>query len=247
VAERIIFPNAPITEALLDIRVSLPGETNLDRLANFHNTVKEQYPNKRVRKSWKGGVRIKEGHPELLESQGGPDGYLFTSSDGRQVVQARLDGFTFNRMKPYDRWETFRDQAKALWQIYVKIACPKQITRIALRYINRIEIPLPIRDFKDYILTCPEIAPGLPQGLAKLFMHLTIPVPEIPAMVLLAQTMEPVTDTNKLPLIFDIDVFRETGIDIESEELWKTFEKLHELKNDVFFKSITDEARELFK
>lgn len=245
--ERIVFPNAPITEALLDIQVVMPKNTDLSRLATFHDAVKESYPNKRERKSWKGGFQIKEGHPEILEPQGGPDGYLFASSDGKQIVQARLDGFTFNRLKPYDRWETFRDQARHLWQLYVPIAAPKQITKAALRYINRIEIPLPIRDFKDYIRTSPEIAPGLPQGLAKFFMQLAIPVPEIPAMALITQTIEPVTDTNKLPLIFDIFVFHKAAFKVNGEGPWDVFEKLHDLKNDIFFKSITDKAKELFQ
>ena len=75
--------------------------------------------------------------PEVSQSSaGGPDGYLFTSVDGRQVVQARLDGFTFSRLKPYDKWESLRDEARELWQHYVQIASPETVTRVALRYIN---------------------------------------------------------------------------------------------------------------
>ncbi|MBM4125009.1 MAG: TIGR04255 family protein, partial [Nitrospira sp.] len=144
------FPRAPITEALLDIRVKLPPQIDLIRLATFHDTVKDRYPSKQERVSWQGGFQITPGTgPEMLPSSGGPDGYLFPSADGRQIVQARLDGFTFNRLKPYDKWETFRDEAKELWQQYVRIASPEVVTRLALRYINRIEIPLPMKDFKE--------------------------------------------------------------------------------------------------
>jgi uncharacterized protein (TIGR04255 family) len=59
--------------------------------------------------------------------------------------------------------------------------------------------------------------------------------------------MEPVTDTNKVPLIFDIDVFREAAFDVKGEELWQAFEKLRDLKNNIFFKSITPKAKELFR
>lgn len=247
-AERTIFPNAPITEALLDIRVQLPAEANLAQLATYHDFVKEGYPTKRERHSWQGGFKLNPpGDIEVLQSQGGPDGYLFTSTDGKQIVQARLDGFTFNRLKPYDRWETFRDQARQLWQHYVRVANPKQVTRTALRYINRIEIPLPMKDFKDYILTFPEIASGLPQGLEKFLMQLVIPLPDTPAKAVITATMEPVTDTNKLPLIFDIDVFRVAALDVKDEEAWQVFEKLHDLKNNIFFKSITAKAKELFQ
>ena len=247
-AKRTIFPRAPITEAVLDIRALLPAEINLESLRTFHDSVKENYPGKRERRIWKGGIEIKpEGHLEVLQSRGEPDGYQFISLDEKQIVQARLDGFTYNRLRPYDRWESFRDQAKSLWETYVTVARPERIIRTALRYINRIEIPLPMGDFKEYILTIPEVAPRLPQGLAKFFMQLFLTVDEIPATAIVTETLEPVSNFNKLPLIFDIDVVCETGFAVGSEEVWRLFEKLHDLKNDIFFDSITDRTKELFR
>src|SRR5438874_6884893 len=71
--------------------------------------------------------------------------------------------------------------------------------------INRIEIPLPMRDFKDYILTIPEIAPGLPQGLANFFMRLIIPVPAMNAIAIVTEAFDPTAASSSvLPFIFDI-------------------------------------------
>ena len=243
------FPNAPITEALLDIRVKLPAQTDLAKLATFHDAIKQKYPSKQERMAWRGHIEI-QASPVAQVSQsaaGGPDGYLFTSVDGRQVVQARLDGFTFSRLKPYDKWEALRDEARELWQHYVRITSPEAVTRVALRYINRIEIPLPIRDFKDYILTTPEIAPDLPQGLGSFFMRLVIPDPKAQAVAIVTETVEPIDESsNRLPLIFDIDVFRMAAFNVQDKSLWETLEQLHDLKNDIFFKSITPKAKELF-
>jgi len=244
------FPNAPITEALLDIRVKLPAQTNLAKLATFHDAIKQKYPSKHERMAWRGHIEI-QASPVAQVSQsaaGGPDGYSFTSIDGRQVVQARLDGFTFSRLKPYDKWTTLRDEAQELWQHYVRIASPETVTRVALRYINRIEIPLPMRDFKDYILTTPEIAPDLPQGLGSFFMRLVIPDPKAQAVAIVTETVEPSEESsNRLPLIFDIDVFRMAAFNVQDNAMWEAFEYLHNLKNDIFFKSITLKAKELFQ
>ena len=244
------FPNAPITEALLDIRVKLPTQTDLAKLATFHDAIKQKYPSKHERMAWRGHIEI-QASPVAQVSQsaaGGPDGYSFTSIDGRQVVQARLDGFTFSQLKPYDKWITLRDEAQELWQHYVRIASPETVTRVALRYINRIEIPLPMRDFKDYILTTPEIAPDLPQGLGSFFMRLVIPDPKAQAVAIVTETMEPIDESrNRLPLIFDIDVFRMAAFNIQDNAMWEAFEYLHDLKNDIFFKSITVKAKELFQ
>ena len=150
-------------------------------------------------------------------------------------------------MKPYESWDTFRSEARKLWEIYFQLTNPVKITRIALRYINRIEIPLPFKDFKEYILTTPEISPKLPQALEHFFMQLVVPNPDIPATAVITQTMEKPTENQILPLILDIEVFLQTSYLENKAEIWDEFEKLRIFKNDIFFDSITDKAKELFK
>lgn len=241
------FDNAPITEALLDIKVKLPPGVDLARLATFQDAVKDFYPARRERFSWQGGFQVKPGQaPEVFPPSGGPDGYLFTSREGKQIVQARLDGFTLNRLKPYDKWESFRDEARHQWVRYREIATPEIVSRVALRYINRIEIPLPMKDFREYILTTPEIAPKVPQGLAGFFMRLVIPDEKSKSVAIVTQTMEDPQE-QVLPLIFDIDVFREGVFDVQGKEMWEALEQLRDFKNEIFFNSITQKTRELFK
>jgi uncharacterized protein (TIGR04255 family) len=242
------FPNAPITEALLDIRVNLPGEVDLTQLATIQDLIKDQYPSRNERMFWQSNFQIAQRDLKISPPTGGPVGYAFTSRDGKQIVQVRKDGFSFSRLKPYEDWISLREEAKRLWQCYIQIASPTNITRLALRYINRIELPLPMRDFKDYILTVPEIAPNLPQGLADFFMQLIIPIPTMNAIAIVTETVDvPQNLSSVLPLIFDIDVFREAVFDLNSAEVWDTFEQLRELKNDIFFQSITERTKELFR
>jgi uncharacterized protein (TIGR04255 family) len=104
-----------------------------------------------------------------------------------------------------------------------------------------------MRDFKEYVLTTAEIAPGLPQGMSEFFMRLVVPKQELDAVAIITQTMEPVTEGARLPLIFDIDVFRIGSFTVATGEIWTIFESLRDLKNEIFFKSITPKARELFE
>jgi uncharacterized protein (TIGR04255 family) len=242
-----VFPNAPITEALLDIRVELPKEITLKNLELFQEGIKKSFPEKKTRVFFKAQLPTSGALPTSIPTSGGPDGYLFRSPHEQKIVQARLDGFTFNKLKPYENWAVFRKEAQGLWDQYYKIASPIRVTRIALRYINRIEIPLPLRDFKDYILTTPEIAPDLPQALEHFFMQLVIPYPEAQVKAVITQTMQNPTKDNRLPLILDIDVWQEVNYEGQANEMWAPFEKLREIKNDIFQKSITDKAKELFK
>ena len=247
-SEYTVFPNAPITEALIDIRVELPNEVDIKQIETFHDNIKERFPEKKQRRSVEVKIPLPPESTSLtLPVSGRPDGYFFRSLNENKIVQARLDGFTFNKLKPYEDWKTFRSEAHMLWDMYSKQFGPKKITRIALRYINRIEVPLPIKDFNEYILTNPEVAPKLPQSLSHFFMQIVMPNPEIEANAIITETMEPPTENQRLPLILDIDVFKEKIYAANKEEIWNDFEKLRAFKNDIFFNSITDKTQELFK
>ena len=243
------YNNPPIVEAILDIKTNLPPDIFLSHLQEFQDFVKSDYPVKKERRSFEGGVQFKSGSaPEFKASQEKVDGFLFHSEDNKSIVQVRLDGFTFNKLRPYSNWEEFSSESKRLWTQYLKIAKPSSVARIALRYINRIELPMPFSDFKEYILTAPEVAGGIPQGLAGFFVRLAIPNEEIGATAIVIETIEPIKpDTNKLPLIFDLDVFKSVSMAPDTEKIWVTLNQLREYKNQIFERSLTDKTKELFK
>ncbi|HEB33005.1 MAG TPA: TIGR04255 family protein [Spirochaetes bacterium] len=241
-----IFSKAPIKEALLDIRVQLKPEIKLTDLLEFQEAIKDQYPDRKERKFAKYGFQVVP-KPSAHLDKSGTDGYLFKSSNGEKVVQARLDGFTFNKLKPYESWKDLRDESQQLWSIYTKTVNPVKVQRIALRYINRLEVPLPIKEFRDYILTSLDIPENLPQAVSNFFIRLEMPYHEIGAIAIVMHTIEPPTKDNKLPMIFDIDVSKEVDYETESVAIWEDFEKLRIIKNEVFFNSITDKTKELIK
>ena len=242
------FPNAPIVEALLDIAVVLPETVDQEKLASFQERLGKRYPNKQVRHSWSAEVQLRPG--ALPETRGTATGvgYLFTSQDGKQVVQVRKDGFSFSRLKPYEKWDLFSQEARGLWSQYVSTLKPTKVIRAALRFINRIELPLPFADFKEYLLTTPEIAPGLPQSLSSFFFRVVIPDERAKALAIITETIEEAEVTKgKLPVIFDIDVFRTGSFPTDAEKLWPMFAELRELKDRIFFESLTDKAKDLFR
>lgn len=240
------YPNPPITEALLDIRVKPINAIDIGAFEKLYEDIKEHYPKKSERLSIQGQMGFeKEEGVRLIQSSRKVDGCVYATEDGRQIIQARLDGFTINRLKPYDNWRTLKNEAHRVWKKYQVLVEPAQITRVALRYINRIEIPMPIGDFKEYILTVPEIAHGLPQELAGYFMRLVIPEPRLEAYAIIVQTIEKPKD-GKLPLVFDIDVAKNVVLDSRDEQAWNMLESLRQLKNRIFERSLTRKTKKLF-
>lgn len=240
--------NAPITEALIDIRIKVKEGFDVERFRALSDAIAGQYPDKKTRHRWEGRLEFKKGEGPISSGAEAIDGYIFTSADQKQIFQARIDGFTFNRLKPYDKWDSFRDEAKRLWQLYGGLVAP-EIVRVALRYINRFNIPLfpqPLRDFSEYLVAAPIVPEGLPQGVSSFLSRVVIHDPETDADAIITEAFEQIVDPKFLPIILDIDAFKQKE-QISEEDAWQTLEKLRHFKNDIFFKSITEKAKELFK
>ena len=240
-----ILPKAPITEALIDIRVKVREDLKIAQFDSIYNSVSQEYPDKKTRYKWEGRLEFKKGEAPLSATTEIIDGYRFTSSDQKQIFQARLDGFTFNRLKPYETWERFRDEARRLWGKYREVTSP-EIIRVALRYINKMEFPLPIKDFGDYLTAPPTVPASLPQGVSRFLTRIALHEPEIGATGIITQASEQIINPNILTIILDIDVFKLKSEGIKEEDTWQILEKLRHFKNKIFFESITEKAKELF-
>lgn len=247
-AEYSLLRNAPITEALIDIRIKPRDDFSVEHLQLLHDAISGQYPDKKERHRVEHKFEMKKGEPtpKVLHSSDKIDGYIFTSLDHKQVFQARIDGFTFNRLKPYEKWETFRDEAVRLWRIYKDLVSPK-IIRVALRYTNKFDIPLPIKDFNEYLVSAPIVPEELPQGVSSFLTRVVIHNPGINAAAIITQAFEQIVDPKFLPIILDIDISKQESEEMSEGDAWDTLEELRDFKNKIFFASITEKAKELFQ
>jgi len=242
------FPNAPIVEAVLDIQASFAHPPEVGRLAMFHEHIRDRYPAMEPRVSWEFDFQVVEGGPRQGLKRG-PEGFGFKSSTGQRLLQVRQNGLTLNWLKPYDTWAAFRDEARPHWERYCDLYHPESVTRLGLRYVNRIDLPLPFKDFREYVKTAPDIATGLPQGLSNFLFRIEIPDAERGLTAILTETMQPLlgTETKRLPFIFDIDIVCGRTLPPSGPSLWDMFEQMRDYKNEIFFLSVTDRARELFR
>src|SRR5665213_450104 len=193
------YPNAPIKEAIVDIRVEPGAEATLENLEKIGDLVKANYPHRE--KGVEGQISL--GGNEISTSQK-IVGHRFRSEDGTQIFQSRVNGFAFSRLAPYDSWESLRAETERLWKMYVDIVHPKKVVRIGVRCINQLDLPLPFADFREYLRTTPDVSPDLPQGLSGFFMQLLIPQEDIEGMVVLNETMVPPSSPKVVSVVLDV-------------------------------------------
>jgi uncharacterized protein (TIGR04255 family) len=252
--ERLHYPKAPIIEAVIDLKVELNDGCSFEHLAKIHDIIKDDYP--QAETIFTGEVEAKFGNETGAKATQQNVGYKLSHLNTKYILQAHLEGFSLSALHPYDRWESFRDEARRLWNVYRSVANPKQVTRAAVRYINRLDIPFPSdgEELKqeNYLYTYPEVSKGYPYSdIENFFMNLVIPQPDIQSVLSLTQARAIASTPQTVSLILDIDLFSARSENpwdaVQDESVWEFFEQLHTRKNIVFEESITEKTKELIR
>jgi len=240
--------NAPITEAIIDLRVKARPDLRAEELAAVKNQVSTRLPKVEEMRGLQATFQVLkgEGQPPVVQDLG-LQGYLFKSQDEKIIAQFRIDGFTLNRLRPYTSWEDIFPQAMELWRLYLEVAKPLAVTRLALRYINHVPLPAGVEKFENYLRAAPVIPSELPQYVSSFLTRVTIHDPEASVSAHVTQALQPTTDTHRLTVILDIDAYKEADLSPEDPAIERTFSQLRASKNLIFFNSLTDETLRQFE
>lgn len=241
--------NAPITEALFDIRVKARPDFDVGRFQDLKGILVSRFP---VVEEKRGGQFTFQFAPRAdshaMVEDLGIQGYFFRSPSDQLLAQFRVDGFTLNKLKPYTDWDHLFPVAIELWRMYIETARPQAVIRQALRYINHIRPPGDYIDFDEYLRAAPRLPPELPQTLAAFFSRVTVVDPELLVAAHIAQAFDPKTARDGVTIIIDIDCFKNVDILPEDEDtLIANFSDLRQFKNRVFFNYVTDRTLEMYE
>lgn len=241
------YSKAPITEAVIDLRVELPSKITVDDLVKVHHGEEAAYPTIEHMHTTMGKMMLSLQDGASASASTKHIGFLMRSAEGKKIHQARINGFSMSQLAPYPCWNDFCTETRRLWDIYRSFAEPSKLVRVAVRYINRIDIPLPLNDFGDYLRTVPQVSPDLPQGLSGYFMQLLMPLEDIKSDAVVIETIIEPESPNTVSIVLDIDIFRTVDLPSEEDDIWALIKQLRSAKNKVFEACITDKSRELFQ
>jgi len=244
----LYLKNAPIHEAIIDIRVGLPPEFDSKVFLKEKNEMEKMgYP--KTEQCWEltAGITFNQEKSSLSHDRV-PKGYWFTTENRTSIVQFRKDGFTFNKLKPYTSWGEIEKAAKAAWEVYKKLIGAPQIIRVAVRYINHIELPLPLRNISNYFLITPEVS-GRGNRPIKGFMQRTaIDEVEIDGESVVTFASQQGSAEGLIKILLDIDVYKNIAdMTLDEPEIWKTLNNCRNIKNRIFFNSVTTATLEKYK
>lgn len=258
-SERPQYANAPIVEAVIDLKVVQPEDLSVGDLQELVQENLERYPTVAEAYLYQGEGYVEQvGAPMRQEAEHWQSGFRCASGDGRRVLYANLDGLTFSMLAPYEGWTRFSGEARRLWEAYRSITKATSVTRISVRYINRIDIPLREGEgrtsLEDYIRVYPELPSDFPPDggpMSMYFLQVQVAQPDIDSMLVINSTPQPTADEQAVSITLDLDLFSqqlEEPWEAENDKgIWGFLESLHERKNEVFEASITDMTRRLIR
>lgn len=247
--QREHLTRAPAREAVIDIHFE--PQVPLAAIDDFIASAQPQF--KRKLDVWEAIFGFQMGAPDsgVERSRQAAVGRRLDSDDPPHVLQCRVSGFTFSRLSPYGRWQELRSEAIRWWEAFDSSVQPQTVTRIAVRYINEINLPLPIKDFSDYLTCAPRVPDALSQGVSAFLQRVVIPDEANKCVSIVTQAMEDQSaigeQRTSITVLLDIDVFRPTHIDREARaDIWSGLDTLREQKNRMFFEHLTERAVEMF-
>jgi uncharacterized protein (TIGR04255 family) len=240
--------NAPITEAIIDFRVKARTAFRPEEFADLRTRLTERFPHVEEQRGLQATFGIVQGQGQSTVVQDlGLQGYFFKTPDQKTIAQFRVDGFTFNRLQPYTSWHELFPQAMELWRLYCSISIPDAVTRLAVRYINRIVLPPGAGPFETYLRTAPVIPPELPQYVSSFLTRVTIHDPAVDIAAHVSQALETSTPGHQLSVILDIDAYKQREFSTDDPTIEQIFDQLRRFKNVIFFNSLTDETLRQFE
>ncbi|HEV8501810.1 MAG TPA: TIGR04255 family protein [Casimicrobiaceae bacterium] len=240
------YKSAPITEAVIELRVQPPGSPGTTALERLADSLASEFPKRAPMQFVQMGIEHKAGEPITQSVQHSNVGFRLNKADDSRVLQIRHDGFAISHMRPYSDWDTFKAEARPLWDLYRATCSEAKLSRCALRYINRIDIPGERIELREYFALYPEVPDSLPQhDINGLALNLQIPQPDLECVANIGQVMVGPVIANHLSIVLDIDVFR-LGIESWTDSTaWEFLDRLRHRKNEIFEGCITEQTKRL--
>ena len=173
-------------------------------------------------------------------------GLRLTNAQGNRILQLRRQGCSYSHLQPYSEWATFVGEFQPLWESFVAKFQPEVVTRIAVRYINRIVVPQGV-DLDEWMVITPRLPASVAAHVEGFFLQAQLPQADISpdCKAVINSGLEGASSPDEMTVLLDIDVFLENQQVVPSDpKVWTLLGQLRDRKNDIFEAGITDHVRE---
>ena len=236
------YANAPIMEAILEVSVLRTEPISLEELSNVIE-IGEDYSERIALMVASGQMSV--GKQVSASASSHQIGYQFVSKDKMRVVHCKTDGLAFSRLPPYTEWSQVFKEFKLHWACYVKNVMPDTVTQVAVRYINRFDLPGPRAELNEYFRTYPEVSTDIRDDLIGFMNQLQIPQPDIKAHAIITQARVAPPTEGVISVLLDIAITMPLNVKATEDAILEPMKALRQRKNQLFEACIQPATRGL--
>lgn len=242
----ILYKNPPITEAVIGINFTSPLSEK--ELAAFNQKLGRIYPDQQVIPNVSFTFDINENNFTSPNTQTTTeDSYRLSRDNSTQITILTRAAFLLSQLAPYQGWDSISNRFAEAWAIKTRAIGFKEIARVGMRYINRIDIPL-----KDDVIVNEDylnIYPYLPKSLGNMnayAIQASLPLDKIACNLTINSAVVSSPIIGHLSFVIDIDISTVGNTPQSDDDIFKLLNEIRLEKNRVFEECITDNARKLF-
>jgi uncharacterized protein (TIGR04255 family) len=244
------YSNPPIVEAVCEFRFA-PGQAwNLTVPGLFYEKIKDSYPGEPQQQNLIAAEVLAGQLPANPEFalRSSLNKLLFQSANATRLVGIGPDTLSIHSLRPYQGWDEFKQNIDQAFQVYLDVVKPIGVTRIALRYINQIDIPSNEEiKLNDYFTVYPQLPEeGVPSRMSAFSTRLELIYPDTPIKLVL-NLSDAVPPPGQIVIILDLEIFQEwVEKSLHLQEALSNLYVLKQREGQAFENLITDRTRELF-
>ena len=244
---QLSYKHAPITEAVIEIKIdSALNQAEVEKATTKFRT---HYPqDQRVE-----NVTL----ALLIDAKPGGDpktwvdrniGHRRSSLDLTQLLVLFPSSLMVSQLAPYPGWDQFYRRFCRDWRIWKKAVGFKTVSRIGVRYINRIDIPMLEKnvEHETYLNVYPKL-PDIISHVGAYAVQAVSSFEDIGCKLTLNSAVVPAPILDHASFIVDQNIAREIDPPQSDKAIFQLLNEIRMKKNAVFEACVTDRARALIQ
>jgi uncharacterized protein (TIGR04255 family) len=236
------YKRPPIQEVICEISFKLPQPLDVNALEKMQPVWAAQYPQQNVVAERRVNLHLAVDKMESSETILGHK-LIARSSDGKHLTQLGPTFLAVNRLSPYVGWEEeFHDRIVDRFREVMSIFCIETVTRVGLRYINRIDFPQRPLHWAEWFAVSLPVPEVLRHGGEFQFVY-TQQLQDNLACRINFGTLPPISE-NATSVLLDIDVVWQS--EIAAASLEQALDGVHRPHRELFEGYLLDKTRGLF-
>ncbi len=251
--ERRRYRNPPIEEALCEFRFEPSQEWDLTLPGKLHEKLRDEYCGKpREQRVVEANLEIRgDNRPPNLDLSQHLAKVQFLTEVGDRLVGVGPEVLSVHMLRPYQDpsqeeeggWREFEPRIHRALSAYWEVAQPNGVSRIGVRYINKIVVP-DLSEMSDYLKTALPVVEGLSGAVRSVFSRVEYLHGDGVRIALVQGSVE--AGPGRVGLMLDLDVTWESQNPVGQEEALNRARALRVREREAFEAAITERARRLF-